>query len=256
MMLLPSRDEIFYPLPESGFAMLDLAISSGELRSCEQIPPKTFGAAAFLAILTTQRKGKYLDEIEKRRVNLKQALARFGKNIDILRQDTPRVAEYLGLATNGMQGRHVLEKSLEKIENDLHDAVFAGHCKLAWRKNRERGYDNIMSVLGNGYGHPLGTKQDQKGRLDTIRRKVKRYRPTTYLAEGLIMACIDCFGCVPTSTELMLNPVWLPDALNIAAILLARDLEEICYRAPTQKMKGPKFDLSELVYIRLEPTPF
>ena len=64
-MLLPSRDEIFYPLPESGFAMLDLAISSGELRSCEQIPPKTFGAAAFLAILTTQRKGKYLDEIEK-----------------------------------------------------------------------------------------------------------------------------------------------------------------------------------------------
>ena len=69
MMLLPSRDEIFYPLPESGFAMLDLAISSGELRSCEQIPPKTFGAAAFLAILTTQRKGKYLDEIEKRRAN-------------------------------------------------------------------------------------------------------------------------------------------------------------------------------------------
>ncbi|HHQ4710703.1 hypothetical protein ACK367_13820 [Aeromonas veronii] len=49
--------------------MLDLAISSGELRSCEQIPPKTFGAAAFLAILTTQRKGKYLDEIEKRRAN-------------------------------------------------------------------------------------------------------------------------------------------------------------------------------------------
>ncbi|MFQ2228817.1 hypothetical protein ACK32Z_18180 [Aeromonas hydrophila] len=252
MMLLPSRDEIFSPLPESGFTMLDLAISSGRLRSCEQIPPRTFGAAAFLAILTTQRKRNYLEKIEKRRINLVQALARFGKQTDIIRQEAPIVAEYLGLARNNMQGLHSLEKSLEAIENDLHDAAFAGHCKLAWRKNLDHQYDDILSAIGEKYGHPLGTKQDQKGRLDTIRRKVNRYRPTTYLAEGLIMACIDCFGCVPRSTELMLNPVWLPDALNITAILLARDLE----KRGGKVCRGPKFDLSELVYIRLEPTPF
>ena len=62
--------------------MLDLAISSGELRSCEQIPPKTFGAAAFLAILTTQRKGKYLDEIEKA-----AALTLWLARLDALRAD-------------------------------------------------------------------------------------------------------------------------------------------------------------------------
>ncbi|ABZ74899.1 hypothetical protein Shal_0323 [Shewanella halifaxensis HAW-EB4] len=250
---------------ELGLSLVDKYQHAGIFRKSCRIPNNIFGSADYLALVAYPS-----IRSDEKRSNFKDAmlsalLKESCKTRGIRKADKTMLAQRLGLSKD-MIWRDIDRAITGGTKKDgggtkkLIDRFHSYHVFRAYDSalsdDANLTFEQVLGEISTAYESQQSKVSDSETRIENLKRTFRQSRPVLHLTWGLVESfklkgwATDtgqlCYGVKPAIHD----PSWLPEALDLAKIVLGLQLVEYeSAKLNGKRLRSHKFDPQEIIYI-------